>query len=89
MLLQLARMLDDETIQAEVAEVVAAELKYLGFVGLDNVAGHRAGPAKLNSPMRVDTAPEGEDIACENWSKYEQKTPPHALSGIQGQGGAG
>ncbi len=39
----------------------------------------RAGPAKLNSPMRVDTAPEGEDIACENWSKYEQKTPPHAL----------
>jgi transposase len=33
--------------------------------------------------MRVDTAPEGEDIACENWSKHEQKTPPHALSGIQ------
>ena len=49
----------------------------------------RAGPAKLNSPMRVDTAPEGEDIARENWSKHEQKTPPHALSGIQGQGGAG
>ena len=48
----------------------------------------RAGPAKLNSPMRVDTAPEGEDIARENWSEYEQKTPPHALSGIQGQGGA-
>ena len=35
--------------------------------------------------MRVDTAPEGEDIARENWSKYEQKTPPHALSGIQVQ----
>ena len=49
----------------------------------------RAGPAKLNSPMRVDTAPEGEDIARENWSKYEQKTPSHALSGFQGQGGAG
>ena len=49
----------------------------------------RAGPAKLNSPMRVETAPEGEDIARENWSKDEQKTPPHALSGIQGQGGAG
>ena len=44
----------------------------------------RAGPAKLNSPMRVDTAPEGEDIARENWSKHEQKTPPHALSGILG-----
>ena len=36
--------------------------------------------------MRVDTAPEGEDIVRENWSKHEQKTPPHALSGIQGQG---
>ena len=34
--------------------------------------------------MRVDTAPEGEEIACENWSKHEQKTPPHALSGILG-----
>ena len=33
--------------------------------------------------MRVDTAPEGEDIACEDWSKYEQKPPPHALSGVQ------
>jgi len=50
---------------------------------------HRAGPAKPNSPPRVDTAPEGEDIARENWSKHEQKTPPRALSGIQGQGGAG
>jgi len=49
----------------------------------------RAGPANLNSPMRVDTAPEGEDIAREDWSKHEQKTSPHALSGIQGQGGAG
>ena len=39
--------------------------------------------------MRVDTAPEGEDLARENWSKHEQKTPPHALSGIQGEGGAG
>ena len=34
--------------------------------------------------MRVDTAPEGEEIACENWSEHEQKTPPHALSGILG-----
>ena len=34
---------------------------------------NRAGPAKLNTPMRVDTAPEGEDIARENWSKYEQE----------------
>jgi transposase-like protein len=50
---------------------------------------HRAGPAKLNSPMRVDTAPKGEGIARENWSKHEQETAPHALSGIQGQGGPG
>ena len=34
--------------------------------------------------MRVDAAPEGEDIAGENWSSHEQKTPPHALSGIFG-----
>ena len=34
--------------------------------------------------MRVETAPEGEDIACENWGKHEQKTPPHALGGILG-----
>ena len=32
---------------------------------------YRAGPAKLNNLMRVDTAPEGEDIACKNWSKPE------------------
>ena len=41
----------------------------------------RAGPAKLNKPMRVDAAPENEDIACENWSRQEQKTPPPVLSG--------
>jgi hypothetical protein len=34
--------------------------------------------------MRVETAPEGEDIACENWSEHEQETPPHAFSGILG-----
>ena len=34
--------------------------------------------------MRVDPAPEGEDIARENWSKHEQKTSPHALGGILG-----
>ena len=34
--------------------------------------------------MRANTAPEGEEIACENWSEHEQKTPPHALSGILG-----
>ena len=52
---------------------------------LSRVCYDRAGPAKLNSPMRVDTAPEGEDIARDNWSKHEQETPPHALSGIEVQ----
>jgi hypothetical protein len=49
----------------------------------------RAGPTRLNSPMRVDTSPEGEDTARENWSNHYQKTTPHTLSGIQGEGGAG
>ena len=30
----------------------------------------KAGPAKLHTPTGVDTAPEGEDIARENWSKH-------------------
>ena len=49
----------------------------------------RAGPGILNIPISVETAPAGEDLACEDWSKDEQKTPSHALSGIQSQGGAG
>ena len=52
-------------------------------------AGKRAGPGNLNNPISVETAPAGEDLACEDWSKDEQKTPPHALSGIQSQSGAG
>ena len=55
------------------------------FSGVVGGVAQKSGPAELNSPMRVDTAPEGEDIARENWSKHEQKTPPHALSGIQGK----
>jgi len=37
----------------------------------------------------MDPASEGEDIARENWSMHERKTPPHALSGVQGQDDAG
>ena len=51
--------------------------------------GQRAGPAKLNDPMKVDTAPKGEDIGRESRSDDEQETPPHALSGAQGQDSAG
>ena len=42
MLRKLASVLDDETLQARMAEVVASEVKYLRFVGLDHVAGRYA-----------------------------------------------
>jgi hypothetical protein len=42
----------------------------------------KAGPGNPNSPISVETAPEGEDLAREDWSKDEQKTPLHALSGM-------
>jgi hypothetical protein len=54
------------------------------FTEFGTVFCRRSGPGNLNSPIRVETAPDGEDLASKDWSKYEQKTPPHALSGIQG-----
>ncbi len=39
---RLAHLLEDETLQAKVAEMIAAEVKYLRFVGLDNMAGRMA-----------------------------------------------
>jgi uncharacterized membrane-anchored protein YjiN (DUF445 family) len=50
---QLARMLDDEAIKAEVAEVVAAEVKYLRFVGLDKVAGRYATEKMVSGVVRL------------------------------------
>jgi putative transposase len=62
------------------------EPKYLNnLIEQDHRAFKRAGPGNLNNPISVETAPAGEDLACEDWSKDEQKTPPHALSGIQSQ----
>jgi uncharacterized membrane-anchored protein YjiN (DUF445 family) len=52
-LLQLARMLDDEAIKAEVAEVVAAEVAYLRFVGLDKVAGRYATEKMVSGMVRL------------------------------------
>ena len=48
-----------------------------------------AGPGNLNSATRVDTALFGENIAGDDRSNNEQKATPHALSGIQGEGGVG
>ena len=42
MLRKFASVLDDETLQARMAEVVASEVKYLRVVGLDHVAGRYA-----------------------------------------------
>jgi len=52
-------------------------------------ARREGGNTKLNNALRVDTASEGQDIACENWSKHEQQTPLHALDSIQDKGDAG
>jgi len=53
MLRQLAHMLDDDVIKAEVAEDVAAEVKYLRFVGLDNVAGRYATEKMVSGVVRL------------------------------------
>ena len=57
---QLAGILEDETIKREVAEVIAAEVKYLRVVGLDTVAGRYAtekivaGVVRLVADMGAD-----------------------------------
>ncbi|MDQ2733871.1 MAG: DUF445 domain-containing protein [Pseudomonadota bacterium] len=53
LLQQLAHMLDDETLKAQVAEVIAAEVKYLRFVGLDNVAGRYATEKMVAGVVRL------------------------------------
>ena len=53
MLQQLAHMLDDETIKVAIAEVVATEVKYLRFVGLDSVAGRYATEKMVSGVVRL------------------------------------
>jgi len=57
---QLARLLDDETIKQEVSEVVASEVKYLRFVGLDHVAGRYATEKMVHGVVRL-VGEMGED----------------------------
>jgi hypothetical protein len=54
---------------------------------MSTTVSNRADPGHLNSPVSVEAAPAGEDLACEYWSNDEQKTSQHALSGLQSQGG--
>ncbi|CAN7619029.1 DUF445 domain-containing protein [Rhizobacter sp. LjRoot28] len=50
---QLGDILNDDTLKAEVAEVVAAEVKYLRFVGLDNAAGRYATEKMVAGVVRL------------------------------------
>jgi uncharacterized membrane-anchored protein YjiN (DUF445 family) len=59
---QLARLLDDDTVRASIAEVVAAEVKYLRFVGLDQVAGRYATEKMVAAVIRL-VAEMGADPA--------------------------
>jgi uncharacterized membrane-anchored protein YjiN (DUF445 family) len=53
LLRKLATMLDDEALKAQMAEVVASEVKYLRFVGLDNVAGRYATAKMVAGVIRL------------------------------------
>ena len=50
---QLGDILNDDTLKSEVAEVVAAEVKYLRFVGLDNAAGRYATEKMVAGVVRL------------------------------------
>jgi uncharacterized membrane-anchored protein YjiN (DUF445 family) len=50
---RLASMLDDETLKAKMAEVIASEVKYLRYLGLDNVAGRYAASKMVSGVIRL------------------------------------
>lgn len=52
-LLQVADLVEDADIQAKIAEVIAAELKYLRYVGLDVVAGNLAAEKIAKGVCRI------------------------------------
>jgi uncharacterized membrane-anchored protein YjiN (DUF445 family) len=53
MLRRLAAMLDNDALKARMAEVIAHEVKYLRFVGLDNVAGRFATTKMVAGVIRL------------------------------------
>ncbi len=61
-LVQVAQRLDDDDLQTQIADVISAELKYLRYVGLDNVAGRMA-TRKIVSGVARLIADLGEDSA--------------------------
>jgi uncharacterized membrane-anchored protein YjiN (DUF445 family) len=50
---KLAGMLDNETLKAQMAEVIAGEVKVLRFVGLDSVAGRYATAKLVSGVIRL------------------------------------
>lgn len=50
---KLAAMLDNDELRARMAEVIASEVKYLRFVGLDNVAGRYATTKMVSGVIRL------------------------------------
>ena len=53
LLRRLAHVLDNDELKAHVAEVIASEVKYLRFVGLDNVAGRYATTKLISGLIRL------------------------------------
>jgi len=50
---KLASVLDDETLKEKMAEVIASEVKYLRYVGLDHAAGRYATTKLVNGVIRL------------------------------------
>ncbi|CAG1019003.1 hypothetical protein BURC_03847 [Burkholderiaceae bacterium] len=52
---KLSAMLDNDELKGRMAEVIATEVKYLRFVGLDNVAGRYATAKMVSGTIRLVT----------------------------------